>query len=186
LLRNQSPFNSSAHQEGVKPVDLAVQEPPAEPGVYYRSGVDWIRLSPASAIFEGKVVGFFMGRVTSAKVYDGAHAKPQAAELKPEFYVRGFQVLEQQIRIVRLETKTDRRMVQINSDNLRRPYEMYRPSDVHAAPVTRVSNSVYKITPASDLPSGEYALILYASYSRNGEYSEKGEYEFGITLQKKN
>jgi hypothetical protein len=187
LLKKQSPFNAGAPQETVKPVEPAVQEPPAEPGVYYKSGVDWIRLSPPSGRVEGKVVGF--SGVRRAKVYDGAHAKAQVAELKPEFYVRGFPVNEQEIRILRLETKQDYREAQIDRGNLRLTGSPYKASDIHTVTVTRVSNRVHKITPASDLQSGEYGLILYMSYSKTGEksgaYSEGGEYDFGITLPKK-
>src|SRR5215831_10155763 len=158
LLQKQSPFKAGAPQENVKPIEPAVQEPPNEPGVYYKSGVDWIRLA-------------------------------QIAELKPEFYVRGFPVSEQEIRILRLETKQDHREALIDRDILHHTGLPYKASDIHTATVTRVSNRVHKITPASDLQPGEYGLILYWSYSKSGEksgaYSEDGEYDFGITLPKK-
>jgi hypothetical protein len=181
LPQNQSPSNTAAPQETAKLIEPAVQEPPAEPGIYYRSGVDWVMLAPSSGRLDTKRAGFTGFR--TAKVYDGVHAKPQAAELKPEFYVRGFPVSEKEIRIVRLETKPDHREIQIDPANLKRhTYSIYRPNDIHAVTVTRVSNRVYKITPASDLQPGEYALILYTSYSKDGNYSEDGEYEFGITM----
>ncbi|MGH9755567.1 MAG: hypothetical protein ACREA2_22530 [Blastocatellia bacterium] len=186
LLQKQSPFNSGAPQETVKPIEPAVQEPPAEPGVYYKSSVGWIRLSPPSGRVEGTRTGF--SGVRRTKVYAGAHAKAQVAELKPEFYVRGFPVSEQEIRIVRLETKQDHREAQIDSGNLRHTNSVYKASDINTVTVTRVSNRIHKITPAFDLRSGEYSLILYISYSKDGkhsEYSEDGEYEFGITLSKK-
>jgi hypothetical protein len=187
LLQKQSPFNAGVPQENVKPIEPAVQEPPNEPGVYYKSGVDWIRLSPPSGRLDGKVVGF--SRLRRYKVYDGAHAKAQIAELKPEFYVRGFPVSEQEIRILRLETMQDHREAQIDRDTLHHTGLPYKASDIHTVTVTRVSNRVHKITPASDLQPGEYGLILYRSYSKTGEksgaYSEGGEYDFGITLPKK-
>ena len=187
LLKKPSPSNAAAHQENVKPIEPAVQEPPAEPGVYYKSGVDWVRLSPPSGRLDGKVVGF--SRVRRYKVYDGARAKAQIAEVKPEFYVRGFPVSEQEIRILRLETKQDHREAQIDRDTLHQTGLPYKASDIHTVTVTRVSNRVHKITPASDLQPGEYGLILYMSYSKTGEksgaYSEGGEYDFGITLPKK-
>ena len=187
LFQKQSPFNAGAPQENVKPIEPAVQEPPNEPGVYYKFGVDWIRLAPISGRLDGKAVGF--SRVRLSKVYDGAHAKAQIAELKPEFYVRGFPVSEQEIRILRLETKQDHREALIDRDILHHTGLPYKASDIHTATVTRVSNRVHKITPASDLQPGEYGLILYWSYSKSGEksgaYSEDGEYDFGITLPKK-
>jgi hypothetical protein len=187
LPKKPSPFNAGATQETVKPIEPAVQEPPAEPGVYYKSGVDWIRLAPPSGRLDGKVVGF--SRVRRYKVYDGAHAKAQVAELKPEFYVRGFPVSEQEIRILRLETMQDHRETQIDRDTLHHTGLPYKASDLHTVTVTRVSNRVHKITPASNLQPGEYGLILYSSYSKTGEksgaYSEGGEYDFGITLPKK-
>jgi len=69
--------------------------------------VDWIRLLESSARIEGKRAGCSGYRY--AKVYAGAQAKAQVAELKPEFYVRGLPVSEQKIRVVRLETKQDHR-----------------------------------------------------------------------------
>ncbi len=187
LLKKPSPFNAGAPQETVKPIEPAVQEPPAEPGVYYKSGVDWIRLSSPSGRLEGKAAGF--SGVRRAKVYDGAHAKTQVTELKPEFYVRGFPVSEQEIRILRLETKQDHREAQIDRDTLHQTGLPYKASDIHTVTVTSVSTRLYKITPASDLRSGEYELILYMSYSKSGEksgaYSEGGDYDFGITLPKK-
>jgi hypothetical protein len=101
LLQKQSPFNAGAPQVTVKPIEPTVQEPPADPGVYYKSGVDWIRLSPPSVRHERRLER----SPYIAKVYPGAQAKAQVAELKPEFYVRGFPVSEQEIRVVRLETK---------------------------------------------------------------------------------
>jgi hypothetical protein len=187
LFKKQSPFNAGAPQEPVKPIEPAVQEPPAEPGVYYKSGVDWIRLAPPLGRVEGKVVGF--SQVRRTKVYDSAHSKAQVAELKPEFYVRGFPINEREIRIVRLESKQNHRETQIDNGNLRLTGSPYNASDIHTVTVTRVSNRVHKITPTSDLQSGEYGLILYMSYSKTGEksgaYTEGGEYDFGITLPKK-
>jgi len=187
LPQKQPHFNSGAPQEPVKPIESAVQEPPAEPGVYYKSGVDWVRLSPPSGRLDGKIVGW--SKVRRYKVFDGAHAKEQVAEFKPEFYVRGFPVSEQEIRILRLETAQDHREAQIDSDTLHRTGSPYKVSDIQTVTVTRVSNRLHKITPASDLRPGEYELILYMSYSRSGEnsgaYSESGAYDFGITLPKK-
>ncbi len=148
LLQKQSPFNSGAPQETVKPIEPTAQEPPAEPGVYYKSGVDWVRILESSPRFEGKRVGFSGYRV--AKVYAGSHAKAQVAELKPEFYVRGFPVSEQEIRVVRLETKQDHREAQIDLGNLRHTYSVHNASDILTVTVTRVSNGVHKITPASE------------------------------------
>ena len=190
LLRRQSTLTSGVPQETVKPIEptealnATVQEPPGEPGVYYKAGADWIRLTESLAGVEVKGAGaalltFGFSGIRTVKVYGGAHAKAQVAESKPEFYVRGFPVSEQDIRIVRLETQQDRREAQIASVNNRHAYSGYRVNDIHNVTVTRVSNGVHKITPASELRSGEYALTLYISDL------EIGEYEFGIRSSKK-
>ncbi len=181
LLKKQSTFNSGAPQDTVKPIvptqalEATAQGLPAEPGVYYKDGVDWIRLTTPSTRLNVK--GFALSRIRASKVYAGASAKAQVAELKPEFYVRDFTVSEQEIRLVRLETKKDHREAQ--AERQTDSVYGYKANDTHRVKVTRVSNGVYKITPASELPAGEYTLILYESYL------EGHEYEFGITLSKK-
>ena len=190
LLGKPSTFNSDLPQEVVKPIEPAeafkapAQEPPSEPGVYYKAGVDWIRLtgSLVGVKTEGAGAGlltFGFSGIRMVKVYGGAHAKAQVPELKPEFFVRGFPVSDEDIRLVRLEVKQDHREAQIASVNNLSAYSGYRANDIHKVEVSRISNGVYKITPASELRSGEYALVLYISAL------EPRDYEFGISSSKK-
>jgi hypothetical protein len=53
---------------------------------------------------------------------------------------------EQEIRVVRLETKPGNRETRMSPGNLPRTDSVYNASDVHAVTVTRVSNRVHKIT----------------------------------------
>jgi Enoyl-CoA hydratase/isomerase len=71
LLKKQSPFNAGAPQGTVKPIEPTLQEPPAEPGVYYKSGVDWIRLAPPSG--RAEMLRFWAGSANATNIlYSGA------------------------------------------------------------------------------------------------------------------
>jgi hypothetical protein len=177
--RKQPTFDSGASQETVKPIEpkeaakATVQEPPAEPGIYYKNGTEWLRLMETLA--NVKLTGVFNVRVFL--VYSGASANVQVPEQKPEFYVRGFLVSEQDVQVFQLEKKKDQR--QVRARTYRGMKTEYNKNDLHRVMLTRVSNGVYKITPASELPQGEYVLQLYAS-----AVDSRG-YEFGVTSLKK-
>lgn len=173
-----SPRKQTTFDSGVS------QEPPAEPGIYYKNGTEWLRLMETLARPEVRGTERFMltfgfSEVRSFLVYSGASANLQVPEQKPEFYVRGFLVSEQDVQIIRLEKRKDHRQAQISSFSRIYWKTGYKENDLHRVMVTRVSNSVYKIAPASELPQGEYVLQLYAS-----DVDSRG-YEFGITSMKK-
>lgn len=176
----QSTTDLSESQETIKPVVPATVEPttqksPDEPGVYYKSKADWIRLreSTGSQIItrgmDKALFTFGLSSIQMVRIYSDPSAKTQFFATQPEFYIRGIAVSEEDISILRLERKKDHREIQVSSI---RPGEArgYRPKDIYEVKATRISDGLYKLTPASELKPGEYILSLYS-----------GGYEFGIT-----
>lgn len=176
----QSTTDLSKSQETTKPVEPTTVEPttqksPDEPGVYYKSKADWIRLRESTG---GQVITrgmdkalftFGLSSIQIVRIYSDPSAKSQFSATQPEFYIRGIAVSEQDISILRLERKKDHREIQESSI---RPGEArgYRPKDIYQVKATRLSDGLYKVTPASELKQGEYILSLYSV-----------GYEFGIT-----
>jgi hypothetical protein len=188
-LKDKSTPVSSVPQEALKPdqpidtVKASDQEPPAEPGIYYKSGVEWIRLTEAVAGTDVKGTGawlftFGIAPIRVVKAYSGMFAKFHVPERKPEFYVRDFPISEQDVRIVRLKVVARNREVQVSSGT-HSWRNQYNPDSLHQVIVTRISDGVHKLVPASELPSGEYVLHLYIS-----DLSTSG-YDFGIRPPKK-
>jgi hypothetical protein len=171
----QSPTDLSKSQDPNKPVEPTTQKAPDEPGVYYKSKAEWTRLMEST---EGQVITrgvdkalftFGLASVQVVRIYSDSSAKAQFSAAQLEFYIRGIAVSEQNISILRLERKKDHREIEISSI---RPGSArgYRPKDIYQVKATRLSDGLYKITPASELKPGEYILSLYSS-----------GYEFGIT-----
>lgn len=176
----QSTTDLSESQVTTKPVEPTTVEPttqksPDEPGVYYKSKADWIRLreSTGSQVItrgdDKALFTFGLSWIQIVQIYSNPSAKTQFSATQPEFYIRGIAVSEQDISILRLERKKDHREIQVSSI---RPGESrgYRPKDIYQVKATRLSDGLYKVTPASELKPGEYVLSLYS-----------GRYEFGIT-----
>jgi hypothetical protein len=176
----QSTTDLSESQETAKPVESATVEPTTrksldEPGVYYKSKADWIRLSESTDsqyITRGgdkAVFTFGLSWIRTVRIYSTPSAKAQISATRPEFYIRGIAVSQRDISILRLERKKDHREIEVSS---MRPGEVrgYRPNDIYRVKAIRLSDGLYKITPASELKPGEYILSLYS-----------GEYEFGVT-----
>src|SRR5215813_6455719 len=182
MPRKQPTPDLSGSQEAIKTVGpttavkTMAQEPPADPGVYYKNNTDWIRLTETlvndvNTKGEGKfLLSFGVSEVKIVHLYNGAAAEVQVSTQQPEFYVRGFAISDQDIQILRLERKQDHRELQVSSlnpDHVRG----FRPNDIYKVAVIRLSDGVYKIAPASELKPGEYILQVY----RNN-----GGYAFGI------
>lgn len=155
---------------------------PEEPGVHYKTPDGWIRVEEVSpSAVEPRGVGIALltwglGGVRMIQAYSGAQSHLQIRERKPTFYVRGFVVSEQDVRIVRLEKKKDHREILAASITPFNAKTGYREHDVNDVVVSRVSGDVVAITPRTDLKPGEYLL----SFSR----LEVG-YDFGIAAEKK-
>jgi hypothetical protein len=182
MPRKQPTPDLSGSQEASKPVvpttavKTMAQEPPADPGVYYKNNADWIRLteSPVDDVMT-KGGGMFLlsfgaSSVKIVYLYDGAAAELQVSTQQPEFYVRGFAISDRDVRILRLERKQDHRELQVSSLSPGRSKGI-RPNDIYKVAVTRLSDGAYKIAPASELKPGEYILEVYR---------DNGGYAFGI------
>jgi hypothetical protein len=173
MPRKQSTPDLSSSQEATKPVQpttpvkAMAQKSLDEPGVYYKNKADWIRLTESTGDRERTSGGFF--GVKFVRIYSAPSAKVQFSTPQPEFYVRGIAVSEQDISILQLERKKDHREVQVGSAGFGY-VRGHRPKDLNQVKATRLSDGLYKITPASELKPGEYILYLYS-----------GGYEFGIT-----
>jgi hypothetical protein len=176
MPRKQPTPDLSRSQEPIKPVGpitavkTIAQDPPADPGIYYKNNAGWIRLtetrvSDVQTRGEGKfLLSFGASAVKIFHLYNGAAAEVQVSTQQPEFYVRGFAISDQDIRILRLERKQDHRELLVNSLSPRK-VSGYRPNDIYKVVVTRLSDGLYKITPASELKPGEYILKVYENNS---------------------
>lgn len=173
MPRKQSTPDLSGSQEVTKPVQptttvkAPAQKSLDEPGVYYKNAAEWIKLTESTGGREITSGGFF--GVQFVRIYSDSSAKAQFSTSLPEFYVRGVAVSEQDISILRLERKKGHREVQVGSMGFGY-VRGHRPEDLNQVKATRLSDGLYKITPASELKPGEYILYLYS-----------GGYEFGIT-----
>jgi len=182
MPRKQPTPDLSRSQEAIKPVEpttaakTMAQEPPADPGVYYKNNADWIRLTESRANdvkTRGEGLALLSFGASAIKIfhhYNGAAAEVQVSTQQPEFYVRGFAISDKDIQILRLERKKDHRELLISSLS---PHQVsgYRPNDIYKVVVTRLSDGMYKIAPASELKPGEYILKVYEN---------NGGYAFGI------
>jgi hypothetical protein len=144
----------------------ATEEPPAEPGVYYKAQTGWVRLEEASAA-EVKTKGMKTTMLTQgisatriAEVYPGAQAQLRISEGKPTFYVRGFAVSDKDAVIVRLEKKSDHREVAVASVSAFNAKAGYTERDICKVKIARASSDLTVITPESELDPGEYLLSL--------------------------
>ena|GEM_PF-1749764 len=182
MSRKQPTPDLSGGQEANKPVGpttavkAMVQELPADPGVYYKKNADWIRLteSPVNDVVtkgSGKfLLSFGASEIKIVYLYNGAAAEVQVSTPQPEFYLRGFAISDQDIRILRMERRQEHRELQVNSLSPGR-VKGYRPDDIYKVAITRLSDAVYKIAPVSELKPGEYILKVYGN---------DGGYAFGI------
>ncbi|HYP27229.1 MAG TPA: hypothetical protein VE262_10970 [Blastocatellia bacterium] len=176
--RGQGDSNPSAGQGSVE-AGL-----PPEPGVYHKEKAAWVMLREGFAS-GGRLKGaaaalltFGIAEMRFNQVYAGAQAAVQLSERRPVFYARGSAVSEADAYIARLEKKKDNREIQVAELSGFNPRAGYRPRDLFRITVERVSEGVYKITPASELEPGEYMLSLSSS-------GLEGVYEFGIGRVKK-
>jgi hypothetical protein len=110
MPRKQPTPDLSRSQEAIKPVGpttavkTMAQEPPADPGVYYKNNADWIRLTESrvndvKTKGEGKfLLSFGASAIKIFYLYNGAAAEVQVSTQRPEFYARGFAISNQDIR----------------------------------------------------------------------------------------
>ena len=169
MPRKQPTPDLSGSQEPIKPagqttaVKTIAQLPPADPGVYYKNNAGWIRLTETRVNdIKTKGAGLFFGAsaIKIFNLYDGAAAEVQISMQQPEFYVRGFAISERDVRLLRLERKQDHRELQVSTLSPGR-VSGYRFDDISRVELTRLSDGLYKIAPATELKPGEYILKIY-------------------------
>jgi hypothetical protein len=188
-IQKESIANAKAPQETINQIESkeavksSAEEPPKEPGVYYRDGTNWILLAESLPTTKVRGMGralltVMLASVRFYDVYSGTSAQVQIREQKPEFYVRDFPIAHQELAIVQLKKEKDRREVHSSSVSLLRG-SGHKNVDLHKLKATRISNDVYKLVPEDELQPGEYVLDLYISDT------DTGVYEFGIVGSKK-
>jgi hypothetical protein len=164
-------------------------EMPTEPGIYYKSPNGLIKLEQQMMSGGGlKHTGkMFVPGLTPQMVYTfhGAHAPLQIAEVRPVFYVKQFTQMEnipgqsaQDVVIVRLDVKKKNREVQASSGGnmftFKSGFSKEKTPDIT---VSRLSDTLFSIVPASDLKPGEY-MVTFNGTGISG-------YDFGIAPQQK-
>jgi len=154
---------------------------PGEPGIYYKAPDGWVRLEqalPSAAEARGVATALLTAGVSGVRMiqaYSGAASHLQIREQRPTFYVRGFALSDQDVRIVRLEKKKDHREIVAASITPLNVKDGYRERDSNDVVVSRTSD-VIAITPRTELKPGEYLLSFGRLELR---------YDFGIPIAKK-
>jgi hypothetical protein len=155
---------------------------PAEPGIYYKAPDGWVRLEqalPSTVEPRGVGAALLTGGVSGVRIiqeYRGAKSNLQIREQQPTFYVRGFALSEEGVRIVRLEKKKDHREIVAGSITPFNAKSGYGERDTKNVVVSRISGDVVAITPGTQLKPGEYLLSFARLELR---------YDFGIPTEKK-
>jgi hypothetical protein len=158
---------------------------PSEPGVYHMLDTGWLRLNevlPSDLSNRGVAAALLTGGLSGIRVvqiYRDAESNLRVQERKPTFYVRGFGLADRDARILRLTKKKKHREVQVASVNAFNPKHGYRERDAHEVVIERISDTLIKVTSASELEPGEYLLQLSRS-----DFSDGG-YEFSVSNKRK-
>jgi hypothetical protein len=158
---------------------------PSEPGVYHMLDSGWLRLNealPSDLSNRGVAAALFTGGLSGIKVieiYRDAESNLKVKDRKPTFYVRGFGLADRDARILRLTKKKNHREVQVASVSPFNPKHGHRERDTREVIIERISDTLIKITSASELEPGEYLLQLSRS-----DFSDGG-YEFSVANKRK-
>lgn len=139
-------------------------------GTYYKSPGGWVKMEPqmmtgGGATHMGKM---FVPGLTPQMVFTfrGGEAPVQTNERKPIFYVKQSPYMtnipgrsDRDIVLVRFAKKKDHRELQMTSGgsmfNFKAGFSKEKAPDIV---VTRISESVFTVTPKDNLPPGEYML----------------------------
>jgi len=159
------------------------QEPPKEPGVYYKDGSNWVLLPESLPKAEVRgaekwVMTFGIASIRGYDTYNGASAKLQITQTRPEFYVRGFPISEKDLVILQLKKVGAQREIETGTFTSRGKKSGLNHKDIHTLIATQIHDTIYKLVPEQDLNPGEYVLDLFLSEPGSGFY------EFGITTAK--
>jgi hypothetical protein len=143
---------------------------PEAPGVYFKRGGQWVALQQIAAysIRAGGANNFaaILTRgvggvipVSSVMLFNGAHAGTHLSEASPAFYIVNMDLPNGGPLFVRMQSKKNRRQVQIGRSTVMGTSQQYDPKNVVPALVTRTSG-VVRITPAHPLQPGDYFISL--------------------------
>jgi len=184
MIKNIYQQIGSLMKESIAAGSSSGEEPPKEPGLYYKESSNWILLAESLSTEKVRGVGKLvmtmgMSRARFYEIYNGVSTKLRITQEKPEFYVRGFPVSEKDLAILQLKIVEGRREVESGSQSLFRGSSGYDPKAIRKLKTTQISATLYKLVPEEELKSGEYALDL------DLKDSESGAYEFGISPLKK-
>lgn len=186
MLRAQGAESRSTHS-------VAVQKPSPEvanlaEGTYWMSQKGFVRLQSQMMGGAGatKVGKMFVPGLTPhiAFTFRGAVAPIRVSEVRPVFYVKQSPYLvnvagqtERDIVMVRFDKKKDHRELQMTSGasmfTFKTGFSKERTPDIL---VTRISETVFTVTPKEDLPPGEYLLTIGLG---------SAGFDFGVDAQKK-
>lgn len=182
LKDNRSQPDADAGEARNAPAQLGGQ--PSEPGVYHRLDSGWFRLNealPSDISNRGVAAALFTGGLSGIKVveiYRNAESNLKVQEGKATFYVRGFGLADREARILRLTKKKNHREVQVASVSPFNPKHGYRERDALEVEIERLSDTLIKVSSASELVPGEYLLQLSRS-----DFSDGG-YEFSVSRKR--
>jgi hypothetical protein len=153
---------------------------PMNPGVYYLSGGELVRLEQAETVLNNSKtrsilkilapVPIVPGKVTVE--IEGASAKLRLDDRAPEFYFRLSR--QERLALVKLEQKKDVRVVQ-TVNILPETEEMIHEEATIETFRREVDTRLYLIYPRKALEPGEYALIEYTEGEMNLQ-----AWDFGI------
>lgn len=156
-------------------------------GVYFKAPTGWVKLEQISMAGGGAThVGkMFVPGLTPQVVWTfrGAEAPVQISQARPSFFVKQSPYLvsvpghsERDVVLVRFNKKKDHRELQTTSGGnmltFKSGFSKDKMPDIN---VTRLSETIFRITPNEDLQPGEYFLTFGAGGALG--------YDFGITTK---
>jgi hypothetical protein len=142
-------------QQSTAPTDL-----PAERGVYYRAGSNWLILQRSEflPLMDGQALNFLsLGHRDVIAQIPGPEAMVRSGA-KPVFYLRGFAPADG-IYLVRTKPGREYRRVKMDVDRHTFSGPEFRNEDLVPFDVAAVAPDVVTLTPRTDLKPGEYVVV---------------------------
>lgn len=163
-----------------EPANMDLTGLPYGRGAFYRSGGEWVVLSPnvLMPFWEGRGLTLSILNVGSDHASSeilGAHSGIQIADPRPTFYLHGINPSD--LYLVRATPKDDYREVRMPVSRHYRRWAHFRAEDVADVAITGINGDVVAIRPSADLKPGEYALT---SGVQQGDQWLRLGFDFGI------
>ncbi len=140
---------------------------PNEDGVFIKNSSGFTKLdqiAPSTTRNEDGSVGKVIQSLKSNKVfrvYAGESSQTQFSEKQPSLYISGSESLSKNIFILRLRKNNGTREVEYARTNLLGKFsEGYSDKDLIRVSINQIGDNIIQLIPSSDLPVGEYLLIL--------------------------